>query len=44
MQRLFAQFLPGFGSALKVYVERLDFTAIKWNVLELSRCVKHFYN
>lgn len=37
-------YLPGFASALKVYLERLDFTTVKWLSLELSRCVKHFYN
>ena len=44
MKELFSKFLPGIASALKVYIERLDFTAIKWNTLELSRCVKHFRN
>ena len=44
MKTLVALYLPGFASAIKVYLERLDFTAIKWLSLELSRCVKHFYN
>ena len=44
MKELFKRFLPGLASALKQYTERLDFTSIKWNTLELSRCVKHFRN
>ena len=36
--------MPGFASAIKVYLERLDFNTIKWLTLELSRCIKHFYN
>lgn len=44
MKQLMALYLPGFASAIKVYLERLDFNAIKWLTLELSRCVKHFYN
>ena len=39
-----ALYLPGFASAIKVYLERLDFNTIKWLTLELSRCIKHFYN
>jgi hypothetical protein len=44
MKALMALYLPGFASSLKVYLERLDFTTVKWLTLELSRCVKHFYN
>ena len=44
MKELMALFLPGFASSLKVYLERLDFSTVKWLTLELSRCVKHFYN
>jgi len=44
MKTLMTLYLPGFASALKAMLERLDFTAIKWLSLELSRCVKHFYN
>lgn len=44
MKALIALYLPGFASAMKVFLERLDFSAIKWLTLELSRCVKHFYN
>ena len=44
MKALITLYLPGFATALKQYVERLDFTTIKWLTLELSRSVKHFYN
>lgn len=44
MKALITLYLPGFASALKAMLERLDFTAIKWLSLEFSRCVKHFYN
>lgn len=44
MNALMALYLPGFASALKVYLERLDFSTVKWLTLELSRCIKHFYN
>jgi len=44
MKQLMALYLPGFASSLKVFLERLDFSAVKWLTLELSRCVKHFYN
>jgi hypothetical protein len=44
MKQLFTLYLPGFASSMKVYLERLDFTTVKWLTLELSRCVKHFYN
>ena len=44
MKQLMMLYLPGFASSLKVYVERLDFNTTKWLTLELSRCIKHFYN
>jgi len=44
MKKLMVLYLPGFASSLKVYLERLDFNTTKWLTLELSRCVKHFYN
>ena len=44
MMTLITLYLPGFASAIKVHLERLDFTAVKWLTLELSRCIKHFYN
>ena len=44
MKALIMLYLPGFATALKKFLERLDFTTIKWLTLELSRCVKHFYN
>ena len=44
MKTLMTLYLPGFASAIKAYLERLDFTAVKWLSLELSRCVKPFYN
>lgn len=42
MKALIALYLPGFASAIKVYLERLDFSTVKWLTLELSRCIKHF--
>ena len=44
MKQLMALYLPGFASALKAYLEKLDFNSVKWLTLEFSRCVKHFYN
>ena len=39
-----ALYLPGFASAIKVYLERLDFGTVKWLTSEFSKCVKHFHN
>ena len=44
MKALMALYLPGFASSIKVFTERLEFTHIKWLTMELSRCVKHFFN
>ena len=44
MKELITLYIPGFASAIKNYVEKLDFSTVKWLTLELSRCIKHFYN
>ena len=44
MKELIALYIPGFASSIKNYLERMDFNTVKYLTLELSRCIKHFYN